>query len=57
MLLINFLFSRIDHSSAANFGGPFSSNKLQLSEDSAFAPIKTMSRCQSTPPEDIEMYE
>lgn len=54
-LISAILLFRIDQSVTFNLSGPFSGNKLQLSEDSAFAPIKSIPRCQSTPPEDIDV--
>lgn len=48
---------RIDQLQTFHISGPFSGNKLQLSEDSAFAPIKSMARSQSTPPQStIDMW-
>lgn len=39
---------RIDKLQTVSISGPFSSNKLQLSVDSAFAPIKSIPRSECT---------
>lgn len=49
---------RIDKLQTVSISGPFSSNKLQLSVDSAFAPIESIPRSECTLPQNsIDTYD